>query len=340
MVKRAAFMYYLTTQYRGPYTRSPLTQRSASSYCAYVKRIESELNIDLDISDLRRNDVNKVIARLQAEGRAVGMPDATLKNCISGLQAYAQFRGAERAALKHLRKTSTPNRSLQSPDAMKSKPSPNRSGGRLGLLGFLFGRHKHLPAESHLMAPPTPRAAALPEPPLPSGDPRAAYESGDYATALSIWRPLASQGNPGAQYRLGVMYEIGKGVPQAYDEALHWYRKAAEQGFPAPQFNLGRMYELGRGVVQDHAEAAKWYLRSAGYGYASAQASLGCLYLRGQGVAQDYARAFKWLDQAVSTYAVDDIGWDDALKSRDLAASMMTADQLAETRRLAKGRRE
>ena len=38
----------------------------------------------------------------------------------------------------------------------------------------------------------------------------AAYQRGDYATALREWRPLAKQGNANAQFFLGVMY--GKGL--------------------------------------------------------------------------------------------------------------------------------
>ena len=34
----------------------------------------------------------------------------------------------------------------------------------------------------------------------------AAYESGDFATALGEWRPLAEQGDARAQFNLGVMY--------------------------------------------------------------------------------------------------------------------------------------
>ncbi len=34
----------------------------------------------------------------------------------------------------------------------------------------------------------------------------AAYNRGDYATALREWRPLAEQGNADAQFFLGVMY--------------------------------------------------------------------------------------------------------------------------------------
>ncbi|MDA9060739.1 sel1 repeat family protein, partial [Planktomarina temperata] len=66
----------------------------------------------------------------------------------------------------------------------------------------------------------------------------AAYNAGDYATALQEWKPLAEAGNVVAQYNLGVMYDNGYGVPQDYAEAVKWYRLAAEQGYDSAQYNL------------------------------------------------------------------------------------------------------
>ena len=57
-----------------------------------------------------------------------------------------------------------------------------------------------------------------------------AFEAGDYATALKEWLPLAVQGNVDAQYNLGIMYQVGEGVPQNYAESAKWTRLAAEQG--------------------------------------------------------------------------------------------------------------
>ncbi len=91
----------------------------------------------------------------------------------------------------------------------------------------------------------------------------AAYERGDYETALREFRPLAEQGDVYAQYTLGFMYELGQGVPQDDGEAVQWYRKAAEQGDGDAQFKLGAMYELGQGVPQDSAEALKWSRKAA-----------------------------------------------------------------------------
>ena len=48
----------------------------------------------------------------------------------------------------------------------------------------------------------------------------AAYERGDYQTALREWRPLAEQGDAQAQYNLGLMYYHGTGVSQDYAEAV------------------------------------------------------------------------------------------------------------------------
>jgi TPR repeat protein len=39
-----------------------------------------------------------------------------------------------------------------------------------------------------------------------------AHKSGDYATALREWEPLAEQGDADAQNNLGLMYAQGKGV--------------------------------------------------------------------------------------------------------------------------------
>jgi TPR repeat protein len=86
-----------------------------------------------------------------------------------------------------------------------------------------------------------------------------AYNQGDYDAALRVWRPLAEQGNAGAQLDLGFMYDNGYGVPQDYQEAIVWYRKAADQGNDRAQYNLGHMYDKGDGVPRDYVQAHMWY---------------------------------------------------------------------------------
>src|SRR6516165_6211585 len=93
----------------------------------------------------------------------------------------------------------------------------------------------------------------------PFEDGVAAYNRSDYATAMSLLRPLADRGHAGAQYKLGVMYAYGRGVPQDDVLAVALYRKAADQEDTDGQFGLGVMYEYGRGVPQDFAQAVAWY---------------------------------------------------------------------------------
>ncbi len=87
----------------------------------------------------------------------------------------------------------------------------------------------------------------------------AAYQRGDYATAIREWRPLAKQGVADAQYNLGVMYGEGLGVPQDYAKAVGWWRKAADQGHATAQYNLGVAYHNGEGVPQNYAQAHMWH---------------------------------------------------------------------------------
>ena len=90
-----------------------------------------------------------------------------------------------------------------------------------------------------------------------------AFKSGDYATALKEWTPLAEQGVANAQYNLGLMYSNGKGVIQDYKTAVKWYTRSAEQGYARAQFNLGLMYNTGKGVIQDYKTAVNWYTLAA-----------------------------------------------------------------------------
>ncbi len=99
----------------------------------------------------------------------------------------------------------------------------------------------------------------------------AAYQRGDYATALRLLRPLADQGNAVAQYNPGFMYDKGQGVPQDYAEAAGWYHKAADEGDAEAQTTLGVMYAHGQGVPQDFVSAHMWFNLAAARGGKNAE---------------------------------------------------------------------
>jgi len=135
----------------------------------------------------------------------------------------------------------------------------------------------------------------------PLEDAEAALARHDYATAARLLPPLASAGNRSAQNYLGVMYGTGQGVPQNYAEARKWYRMAADQGD------------------------------------ADAQNNLGIMYVKGEGVPQDYVEAHKWFNLAASRYpAAETEKRGTSVRNRDLAAAMMTPQQVAEAQKLAR----
>ena len=72
-------------------------------------------------------------------------------------------------------------------------------------------------------------AAAFVVPALagPNDDAAAAYQRGDYATALRLWRSQAEQGDGTAQMALGFMYHDGEGVPKDLKRAYMWFYLAA-----------------------------------------------------------------------------------------------------------------
>ena len=97
-----------------------------------------------------------------------------------------------------------------------------------------------------------------------------AYKSGDFATALREWTPLAEQGNAAAQGNLGVMYEKGQGVPRDDKTAVKWYRLAAEQGLSSAQYKLFVMLANGRGIPKDYIRAYMWASIAASSGHKDA----------------------------------------------------------------------
>jgi uncharacterized protein len=153
----------------------------------------------------------------------------------------------------------------------------------------------------------------------------AAYRRADYAAALRLYRPLAEQGLAVAQFNVGLMHDIGQGVPQNSREASKWYRLAADQGRPDAQYQLGHLYYK----QDDYSEAAKWFRLAAEQGRADAQSSLGAMYAEGEAGPQDLIQALKWFILAAAQ------NHKEATENRDKAVLLMSAAQAAESQKLA-----
>ncbi len=134
-----------------------------------------------------------------------------------------------------------------------------------------------------------------------------AYYRGAYDEAFRILNPLADTGYPRAQFRLGVMYNLGRGVTRNSELAQQLIRKAlpaiqsaATSGEAWAQADLGSLYEDGLVVAKNDVEAVRWYRLAAQQGYAGAQTNLGVMYANGTGVEQDIDEAIRWLQRAAA----------------------------------------
>lgn len=160
-----------------------------------------------------------------------------------------------------------------------------------------------------------------------------AYQAGNYEDARRWFEQAAEENSPGALYCLGIMYEMGQGVPRDEEKSINLIRSAAALGYSMAkdhidaldrdveiervkadtfdsmliaasrgsaeaQFNLGARYENGDGVERDYKEALKWYRMAGEAGFPPAQNNLGVMYLMGKGVSQNDLIAFKWFRKA------------------------------------------
>lgn len=126
----------------------------------------------------------------------------------------------------------------------------------------------------------------------------AAYENKDFTSALKHWNPLAENGNPDAQYLLGIIYTNGYGVPVNFLEAEKWFRKSAGQGDVGAQYFLGVFMETGKGHPPDFEQAGFWFKKAAQQGYPDAQYRLGEWYSQETGEEQDFVLAYVWFSLA------------------------------------------
>lgn len=126
------------------------------------------------------------------------------------------------------------------------------------------------------------------------------YENGkgvaqDMAQAATYYLKAAKAGSAKAQFTVGVLYYEGSGLKRDLEESVLWFRAAAMQGLAAAQHNLGNAYRAGEGVEQDFDLALEWYHKAAEQGYAPAAHNLGAMAGNGEGTPQNYAEAYKWL---------------------------------------------
>lgn len=150
------------------------------------------------------------------------------------------------------------------------------------------------------------------------------FERGDYEQAEQELKPIADQGDPRAQYILGIMYLNSFVDAPSSGAAASLIRKAAEQDYLQAQTELARMYRVGDGVQQDYAEMAAWYRRAAEQGDVGAQLFLADSYAYGYGVEPDLVLAYMWYSIAIEYWGPL------AVRARDMVGHKMSPEQIAD----------
>ena len=102
---------------------------------------------------------------------------------------------------------------------------------------------------------------------------------------------LSLAGNVESQYNLGMMYELGIGVPKDEKKSFEWILKSAEGGYADAQHKVSEDYEKGYGTLKDPEKAHYWALQAVRQNHIASIMTMGRLHEEGVGTPIDLERA-------------------------------------------------
>jgi len=124
----------------------------------------------------------------------------------------------------------------------------------------------------------------------------AAWQKGDYARAVAIWRPLAEAGNADASFNLGQAYRLGRGVKINLGAAQTWLLRAASKDHLEAQSTLGLLlFDSG-----DMKGAMRWLKAAAERGEPRAQLVYGTALFNGDSVPRDPVLGYAFVSRSAS----------------------------------------
>lgn len=118
---------------------------------------------------------------------------------------------------------------------------------------------------------------------------------------------LANNGNPEAQYHLGMFYNNGMGTQKDTAKAFELFEKSASSGDPLGNYKLGCYYSgQGKNIVEkDIKKALEYKLVAAKAGYALAQHDVASMYYQNK----EIDNAIMWWKKSA------DQGYPDSIRS-------------------------
>jgi TPR repeat protein len=128
----------------------------------------------------------------------------------------------------------------------------------------------------------------------------------DPEQGLAMLREAADQGNPLAQYSLGLIFREGRAGQKADPAtAIGWLEKAAAQGHALAMYDLAILLRDGAGTAADPRASLDWLTKAAALGDLDSMAALGYAYEQGVGTAVDFLAARNWYRKAADGGQID-----------------------------------
>jgi len=123
-----------------------------------------------------------------------------------------------------------------------------------------------------------------------------AWQRGDAAKAIMIWRDLAEKGDSDAAFNLGQAYRLGRGVAADSAQAKKWFEVAAKAGHVDAQVSLGLLlFDSG-----SRREGLAWLGRAAERGEARALLVVGTALFNGDDLQQDAVKGYAYVSRAAA----------------------------------------
>lgn len=177
-----------------------------------------------------------------------------------------------------------------------------------------------------LLAPPLAASADKLDHARELRDAQAALDAGDLATAYQRYLN-AADGNPLAQFTLGMFHQHGWGRPVDKDAACGWFERAAQRKVPAGMHHAAECLLRQPGAEGNAGKAYDLFMGAARAGHFVSLCDAGELLIRGKGVAKDVQQGLALCTQAAqgnsppAMHRLGDYYRSDADVPRDLAAA-------------------
>ncbi len=151
-------------------------------------------------------------------------------------------------------------------------------------LGIAFGLAGLMLAPANLAAAPSVKTGVE------------AWQKGDHAGAVAIWRNLAVKGDADAAFNLGQAFRLGRGVPADSAQAKRWFEAAANKGHVDAQVSLGLLlFDSG-----ERGAAMNWLKKAADKGEPRALLVVGTALFNGDGMKQDRVLGYAYVSRAAA----------------------------------------